>query len=131
MTEKTSPAKKSTEVTIARAKGRPMLSWVGKKPLGRVTAFPAQAVERFSAAAAAQGQQGLSLCQADWSKWPPALKEQGLEGGLLYHGDNKKVLAHLLANGFRSQVKLIYIDPPLTAAPTTCARCNCAAPRAH
>lgn len=40
------------------------------------------------------------------------MKEQGLEGGLLYHGDNKEVLAHLLANGFRGQVKLIYIDPP-------------------
>jgi hypothetical protein len=35
-----------------------------------------------------------------------------MQGGLLYHGDNKEVLAHLLANGFRGQVKLIYIDPP-------------------
>lgn len=43
---------KPTEVTITRAKGRPMLSWVGKKPLGRVTAFPAQAIERFSATTA-------------------------------------------------------------------------------
>ncbi len=25
---------------------------------------------------------------------------------------NKDVLAHLLANGFRGKVKLIYIDPP-------------------
>ena len=49
---------------------------------------------------------------ADWSKWPKALQKQGLQGGLLYHGDNKEVLAHLLANGFRGQVKLIYIDPP-------------------
>ncbi len=32
--------------------------------------------------------------------------------GVLYHGDNKEVLAHLLATGFRGQVKLIYIDPP-------------------
>lgn len=112
MNDSTKTAKKPTEVTITRAKGRPMLSWVGKKPLSRVTAFPAQAVERFSAADDAQGQQGLSLGQADWSKWPPALREQGLEGGLLYHGDNKEVLAHLLANGFRGQVKLIYIDPP-------------------
>lgn len=31
---------------------------------------------------------------------------------MLYHGDNKDVLAHLLANGFRGKVKLIYIDPP-------------------
>jgi adenine-specific DNA-methyltransferase len=33
-------------------------------------------------------------------------------GGLLFHGDNKEVLAHLLANGFRSKVDLVYIDPP-------------------
>ena len=37
-----------TQVTVARAKGRPMLSWVGKKPLGRVIAYPAQRVERFA-----------------------------------------------------------------------------------
>ena len=105
----TSPTTKAnknpTDVTITRAKGRPMLSWVGKKPLGRVTAFPAQAIERFSATDT-QLVQGLGA--ADWSKWPPDLPQ----GGLLYHGDNKEVLAHLLANGFRGQVKLIYIDPP-------------------
>jgi hypothetical protein len=38
---------------VSRAKGRPMLSWVGKMPLGRVTAFPAQHIERFSAGDAA------------------------------------------------------------------------------
>jgi len=31
---------------------------------------------------------------------------------LLFHGDNKEVLAHLLANGYRGKVNLIYIDPP-------------------
>lgn len=98
-------AQKPKDVTIARAKGRPMLSWVGKKPLGRVTAFPAQAIERFSVTDAATTQ---ALGSADWSKWPQDLPQ----GGLLYHGDNKEVLAHLLANGFRGQVKLIYIDPP-------------------
>ena len=34
------------------------------------------------------------------------------KGGLLFHGDNKEVLAHLLANGYRGKVNLIYIDPP-------------------
>ena len=97
--------KKPTEVTVTRAKGRPMLSWVGKKPLGRVTAFPAQHIERFSVADVANP---LPPSDADWSKWPKDLPK----GGLLYHGDNKEVLAHLLANGFRGQVKLIYIDPP-------------------
>lgn len=105
MTDDTKINKKPTDVTITRAKGRPMLSWVGKKPLGRVSAFPAQHVERYSAADAANNS---PLGQADWSKWPKDLPH----GGLLYHGDNKEVLAHLLANGMRGQVKLIYIDPP-------------------
>ncbi|WP_052014107.1 site-specific DNA-methyltransferase [uncultured Delftia sp.] len=105
MTEQAKTKKKPTEVTVGRAKGRPMLSWVGKKPLGRVTAFPAQHIERFSADDAAHP---LATSSADWSKWPKDLPQ----GGLLYHGDNKEVLAHLLANGFRGQVKLIYIDPP-------------------
>lgn len=109
MTEQTKTKKKPTDVTVGRAKGRPMLSWVGKKPLGRVTAFPAQHIERFSADDAAHP---LPPSSADWSKWPKDLPQ----GGLLYHGDNKEVLAHLLANGFRGQVKLVYIDPPFDSA---------------
>ncbi len=91
------------EIPVAKAKGRPMLNWVGKKPLARVTAFPAQHIETVPAPAA-----GTALHACDWSAWPRDLAQ----GGLLYHGDNKEVLAHLLANGFRGQVKLIYIDPP-------------------
>ncbi|MCK9563847.1 MAG: hypothetical protein M0R02_14140, partial [Bacteroidales bacterium] len=79
-----------------------MLTWVGKKPLGRVTAYPAQTIERFDAAPAD------FHSAADWRDWPRDIPQ----GGLLYHGDNKDVLAHLLANGFRGKVKLIYIDPP-------------------
>ncbi len=30
---------------IAKARGRPMLTWVGKRPLRHITAFPAQLVE--------------------------------------------------------------------------------------
>lgn len=96
--------KKPKDVTVAKAKGRPMLTWVGKKPLARVKAYPAQAVERFDAG----GGKPLPLQAVDWSDWPKDLPH----GGLLYHGDNKDVLAHLLANGFRGKVKLIYIDPP-------------------
>lgn len=105
MTDQAKITKKPTEVTVSRAKGRPMLSWVGKKPLGRVTAFPAQHIEQFSATDVTQPSPPAAV---DWSKWPKDLPH----GGLLYHGDNKEVLAHLLANGFRGQVKLIYIDPP-------------------
>lgn len=77
------------EVKVAKAKGRPMLVWVGKKPLERVTAFPAQLVESFNPAGEKEGWQNL-----------------------LFHGDNKDVLAWLLANGFRRKVNLVYIDPP-------------------
>jgi len=76
------------QVKLTPAKGRPMLTWVGKKPLERVTAFPAQLVEQFN---------------------PTGDRRSG---GLLFHGDNKDVLAWLLANGFRNQIKLVYIDPP-------------------
>ena len=48
--------KKTKDVTIAKAKGRPMLTWVGKKPLSRVTAYPAQAIERFEATGENRGQ---------------------------------------------------------------------------
>lgn len=34
------------EIPVAKAKGHPMLTWVGKKPLARVTAFPAQHIEK-------------------------------------------------------------------------------------
>ena len=80
---------KQTTVNITAAKGRPMLSWVGKRPLRHVTAFPAQHVDNFN----------------------PTGEPTG-KGGLLFHGDNKEVLAHLLANGFRGKVNLVYIDPP-------------------
>lgn len=96
--------KKPKDVTVAKAKGRPMLSWVGKKPLARVRAYPAQAIERFDATVG----KPVPLKEATWTDWPKDLPQ----GGLLYHGDNKDVLAHLLANGFRGKVKLIYIDPP-------------------
>jgi adenine-specific DNA-methyltransferase len=91
------------EVKITAAKGRPMLTWVGKRPLRHVTAFPAQHIETFAP---------VETSTVDkpeiWKEWPVAYPH----GGLLFHGDNKEVLAHLLANGFRGKVKLIYIDPP-------------------
>ncbi len=90
---------KEQSVTVAPAKGRPMLTWVSKHALRQVTAFPAQHIETF----APPGSE-----KARWSDWP----KEYPQGGLLFHGDNKEVLAHLLANGFRGKVKLIYIDPP-------------------
>ena len=80
---------KTQDVRIGEAKGRPMLHWVGKRPLDYVTAFPAQIVEAFN---------------------PD--DEHADAQGLLFHGDNKDVLAWLLAHGYRGKVNLIYIDPP-------------------
>lgn len=88
---------KPTEVKLSATKGRPMLQWVGKKPLSRVTAFPAQLAETFDPSgelATAYGE---------------------LKTGNLYYGDNKEVLAHLLASGYRGKVDLIYIDPPFAS----------------
>lgn len=92
------------EIKIKAAKGRPMLTWVGKRPLTQVTAFPAQHIETFDPT----GDLGKSKPEDVWSDWPSSYPK----GGLLFHGDNKEVLAHLLANGFRGKVDLIYIDPP-------------------
>lgn len=91
------------QVKITPAKGRPMLTWVGKRPLSQITAFPAQHVETFDPIGDAALRSGEL-----WTDWP----EHYPRGGLLFHGDNKEVLAHLLANGFRGKVKLVYIDPP-------------------
>ncbi len=113
-------------VKITPAKGRPMLTWVGKRPLSHVTAFPAQLVEYHDAVNI------LGMARDDlethdermkvfrslrehwnakcWEGQPgPGAPESG---GLLFHGDNKDVLAHLIANGYRGRVNLIYIDPP-------------------
>ncbi|MCE5239789.1 site-specific DNA-methyltransferase [bacterium] len=90
-------------LTIAAPKGRPMLTWVGKRPLRAVAAYPAQHIETFDPAGDAAVQDG-----EPWKQWPAGCPK----GGLLFHGDNKEVLAHLLANGFRGKVNLIYIDPP-------------------
>ncbi len=80
-----------------------MLTWVGKRPLRHVTAFPAQHIETFDPSGDAARRGGDT-----WKDWPA----QHPRGGLLFHGDNKEVLAHLLASGFRGKVNLIYIDPP-------------------
>jgi DNA modification methylase len=100
-TKVAAPVPKQTTVEIKPAKGRPMLTWVGKKPLRNVTAYPAQLIETFDA------RQKTAKAER-WQDWPKHLPQ----AGLLFHGDNKDVLAYMLANGFRERIKLIYIDPP-------------------
>jgi adenine-specific DNA-methyltransferase len=80
---------KGKKVRVGEPKGRLMLQWVGKRSLDRATAYPAQLMETFNPTG-----------------------EQNEAQGLLFHGDNKDVLAWLLANGYRGKVDLIYIDPP-------------------
>ena len=83
---------------ITPVKGRPMLHWVGKKPLDVVRHYPAQ------------------LCESVGVENPPAEPSYAafIESGanLLFHGDNKEILSSLLIAGFRGKVDLIYIDPP-------------------
>jgi DNA modification methylase len=100
-------------IEISAAKGRPMLVWVGKRPLRQVIAFPAQHIESFNPVEADVRLSGVEARpplhdKSVWPDWPKSYPH----AGLLFHGDNKEVLAHLLANGFRGKVKLIYIDPP-------------------
>lgn len=100
---------KNDKIKISKAKGRPMLTWVGKRPLTTVRAYPAQQIESFSANFPLPSGEGQGEGdKVQWDDWP----EQYPPGGLLFHGDNKDVLAHLLSNGFRGKIKLIYIDPP-------------------
>jgi len=88
-------------VQIGEAKGRPMLHWVGKRPLDYVTAFPAQLVELFDPTGERQTSEVSETSE--------------VSGNLLFHGDNKDVLAWLLAHGYRGKVILIYIDPPFAS----------------
>ena len=65
------------DVKITVAKGRPMLTWVGKRPLSHVTAFPAQHEETFDPVGAGpalpRAQQAAPLHDATiWSDWPAA-----------------------------------------------------------
>lgn len=93
MTEKT--------IKISEAKGRPMLRWVGKKPLDHIKSFPAQLIEVFDP----MGKNNLIENPTFES-----LKDNWQN--LLFHGDNKEVLGYLLANGFRRNIDFVFIDPP-------------------
>ena len=89
------------KLKITPAKGRPMLNWVGKKPLDYVKGFPTQLVEVFDPL-----NTGKTIETPSYDE----LKDNWQN--LLFHGDNKDVLATLLELGFRGKIDLIYIDPP-------------------
>lgn len=90
-----------SKIKITPARGRPMLNWVGKKPLEYVKGFPAQLVEVFN-----------PLNNSKRIETPTYEELKDNWQNLLFHGDNKEVLATLLELGFRGKIDLIYIDPP-------------------
>jgi site-specific DNA-methyltransferase (adenine-specific)/adenine-specific DNA-methyltransferase len=71
---------------VEQAKGRPLLHWVGKKPIESVQFYPAQEIEVYGDKSA-----------KDFNK--------------LFWGDNLQVLSHFLKE-YRGKIDLIYIDPP-------------------
>lgn len=90
------------KLKIQKIKGRPMLHWVGKKPIDVIENYPAQLMETVG------GKRELTTPSFD------ALEQEW--SNLLFHGDNKEILSTLLTNGFRGKVDLIYIDPPFDSA---------------
>ncbi len=91
----------SKKIKIGTPNGRPMLTWVNKKPLETVTGYPTQLTESFGDKEALKVPE-YSKLEKNWHN-------------LLFHGDNKEVLASLLELGFRGKVDLIYIDPPFAS----------------
>jgi len=92
---------KENKIKITPAKGRPMLNWVGKRPLDYVKGYPTQLVEVFDA---------LNTKRIIETPSYNELKDNWQN--LLFHGDNKDVLTTLLELGYRRKIDLIYIDPP-------------------
>ena len=90
---------------IEKVKGRPMLHWVGKKPIEKVQNYPAQLTETFGFAQGKEINSNINFkdLEKNWSN-------------LIFHGDNKEILSSLLVSGFRNKIDLIYIDPPFDSA---------------
>ena len=65
------------KVNVTAAKGRPMLTWVGKQPLSHVTAFPAQHVETHDAF----GIHGIPSHDAETGAPPVCLRRTADRGG--------------------------------------------------
>ena len=94
----------SHRVKITPAKGRPMLHWVGKKPLDYAKGFPAQLVEVFDLT------RKMSLRGEAEAISYNELKDNW--HNLLFHGDNKDVLATLLESGFRVNERVLSTFSP-------------------
>ncbi|MGR3913633.1 MAG: site-specific DNA-methyltransferase, partial [Gammaproteobacteria bacterium] len=89
---------KKSKLKITPLKGRPMLHWVGKRPLDVARHYPAQLCESVSVDAPPREPSYAEFAKREYN--------------LLFHGDNKEVLSSLLTVGFRGKIDLVYIDPP-------------------
>lgn len=85
---------------IKPVKGRPMLHWVGKRPIDTVSNYPAQLVDTYN---------------VEKPEKEPTYDKFKDGPNLLFHGDNKEILSTLLVQGFRGKIDLIYIDPPFAS----------------
>ncbi len=85
---------------ITPVKGRPMLHWVGKRPIDTVNPYPAQLVDSYN---------------VENPEKEPTYDNFKDGPNLLFHGDNKEILSTLLVKGFRGKIDLIYIDPPFAS----------------
>ena len=85
---------------IKPVKGRPMLHWVGKRPIDTISNYPAQLIDSYN------------VENPDKEPTYDRFKEGP---NLLFHGDNKEILSTLLVQGFRGKIDLIYIDPPFAS----------------
>lgn len=94
----------SPVLKIETPKGRPLLQWINKHPLEYVTGFPTQLIEIFD-----------PQKKDTFLRTPKYSDLEKNWHNLLFHGDNKEVLATLLELGFRGKVDLIYIDPPFAS----------------
>ena len=85
---------------IKPVKGRPMLHWVGKRPIDTISNYPAQLVDTYN---------------VENPEKEPSYDKFKDGPNLLFHGDNKEILSMLLVQGFRGKIDLIYIDPPFAS----------------
>ncbi|RKU09542.1 restriction endonuclease subunit M [Candidatus Poribacteria bacterium] len=85
---------------IKPVKGRPMLHWVGKRPIDTISNYPAQLVDTYNVENPEK--------EPNYDKFKDG-------PNLLFHGDNKEILSTLLVQGFRGKIDLIYIDPPFAS----------------
>ena len=102
--EKSTTKKGSSKKITLEAKGKPVLRWIGKKPVNIVKSFPAQLVEVFDPEGKTTFQKNPSFSnlKKNWHN-------------MIFHGDNSEVMGFLLLNGFRGKIDLICIDPPFAS----------------